>query len=108
MNEVASSFGLSQRRLFRITGWNRSSVQYYPLERNDGPLRDRMRHWAERKPRWGLPILHDILKSEGVVINRKRTARIYREEGLSMGGWIVQFSSGSPSTADDSYGDCSP
>jgi len=71
MNEVASSFGLSQRRLCRITGWNRSSVQYRPMESNDGPLRDRMRHWAERKPRWGLPILHDILKAEGVGINRK-------------------------------------
>ena len=71
MNEVASSFGLSQRRLCRITGWNRSSVQYRPMESNDGALRDRMRHWAERKPRWGLPILHDILKAEGVGINRK-------------------------------------
>jgi len=84
MNEVASSFGLSQRRLCRITGWSRSSMQYHPLERPDGALRDRMRHWADRKPRWGLPILHDILKAEGVVINRKRTARIYREEGLSL------------------------
>ena len=54
------------------------------MERPDGALRDRMRHWADRKPRWGLPILHDILKAEGVVINRKRTARIYREEGLSL------------------------
>lgn len=59
-------------------------MQYHPMERPDGSLRERMRHWAAKKPRWGLPILHDVLKSEGMVINRKRTARIYREEGLSL------------------------
>jgi putative transposase len=84
MKEASASFGLSQRRLCRITGWNRSSMQYRLTARPDEAVRERMRYWAARKPRWGLPILHDILKSEGVVINRKRTARIYREEGLSL------------------------
>jgi HTH-like domain len=35
-------------------------------------------------PRWGAPILHDVLKAEGLVINHKRTERIYRGEGLSL------------------------
>lgn len=84
MHEVISSFGLSQRRVCRLTGWNRSSLQYLPSEPDDAKLRERMRYWAAQKPKWGAPILHDILKSEGLVINHKRTERIYRQEGLSL------------------------
>lgn len=84
MNEVISRFGLSQRRVCRLTGWNRSSLQYQSQEGDDSPLRERLRHWAALKPRWGSPILHDVLKAEGMVINHKRTERLYREEGLSL------------------------
>jgi putative transposase len=84
MNEVLSRFGLSARRFCRLTGWNRSSLQYRPEGRDDGALRERLRYWAALKPRWGAPILHDVLKAEGLVINHKRTERLYREEGLSL------------------------
>ena len=84
MNEVLSRFGLSARRFCRLTGWNRSSLQYRPEGRDDAALRERLRYWAALKPRWGAPILHDVLKAEGLVINHKRTERLYREEGLSL------------------------
>src|SRR6185295_2728855 len=84
MHEVTVCFGLSQRRVCRITGWNRSSLQYQSAPRDDGALRERLRHWAALKPRWGAPILHDVLKAEGLVQNHKRTERLYREEGLSL------------------------
>lgn len=84
MTEVISRFGLSARRVCRLTGWNRSSLQYESQARDDTALRERLRHWASLKPRWGAPILHDVLKAEGLVINRKRTERLYREEGLSL------------------------
>lgn len=84
MNEIVTRFGLSQRRISRLTGWNRSSLQYHCRERSDTALRERLRHWAALKPRWGSPILHDVLRAEGLVINHKRTERIYREEGLSL------------------------
>ena len=84
MTEIISRFGLSFRRVCRLTGWNRSSLQYQPQGRDDTALRERLRHWAALKPRWGAPILHDVLKAEGLVINHKRTGRIYREEGLSL------------------------
>ena len=84
MNEVLSRFGLSARRFCRLTGWNRSSLQYRPEGRDDATLRERLRYWASLKPRWGAPILHDVLKAEGLVINHKRTERLYREEGLSL------------------------
>ena len=84
MNEVLSRFGLSARRFCRLTGWNRSSLQYRPEGRDDAALRERLRYWAALKPRWGAPILHAVLKAEGLVINHKRTERLYREEGLSL------------------------
>jgi putative transposase len=84
MNEVLSRFGLSARRFCRLTGWNRSSLQYQPEGRDDATLRERLHYWAALKPRWGAPILHDVLKAEGLVINHKRTERLYREEGLSL------------------------
>jgi putative transposase len=84
MNEVMTSFGLSQRRMSRLTGWNRSSLQYTCRERSDTALRERLRHWAALKPRWGAPILHDVLRAEGLVRNHKRTERLYREEGLAL------------------------
>jgi putative transposase len=84
MNEVLSRFGLSARRFCRLTGWNRSSLQYRPEGRDDAALRERLRYLAARKPRWGAPILPDVLKAEGLVINHKRTERLYREEGLSL------------------------
>ena len=84
MTEVICRFGLSARRVCRLTGWNRSSLQYQPQGREDTALRERLRHWAALKPRWGAPILHDVLKAEGLVINHKRTERIYGEEGLSL------------------------
>jgi hypothetical protein len=41
----------------------------------------RLKAQAEPYPRYGYPIPHAMLKNEGLVINPKRTYRIYREEG---------------------------
>lgn len=43
-----------------------------------------MKALAQQYPRYGYPTLHDMLKSEQLVINPKRTYRIYREEGLQV------------------------
>ena len=41
-----------------------------------------MRELAGERKRFGSPRLHIMLKREGLVVNHKRTERIYREEGL--------------------------
>lgn len=43
-----------------------------------------MRELAQQYRRWGSPMLHQVLRREGLVVNHKRTERIYREEGLSL------------------------
>lgn len=50
----------------------------------DAPLRTRMRELAAQYRRYGYLRLHVWLRQEGLVINRKRTYRVYRAEGLSV------------------------
>ncbi|MEA9983631.1 IS3 family transposase, partial [Herbaspirillum sp. RTI4] len=51
-----------------------------PVE-DDAPVRQRIRELAQERPRFGSPRLHVMLRREGLVINHKRTERLYREEG---------------------------
>ena len=82
--EHLKSRRFSERRACRLVGFSRSAAWYRQKGRNDAALRKRLRALAERYPRYGYPTLHDMLKSEGCVVNRKRTYRIYREEGLQV------------------------
>lgn len=72
---------VSQRRACRLARFSRSAAWYRPRGRDDKALRQRLRALAERYPRYGYPTLHALLAAEGRVINRKRTYRLYREEG---------------------------
>ncbi len=47
-------------------------------------LRNRLREFAGQRKRFGSPRLHIMLKREKLVVNHKRTERIYREEGLAL------------------------
>lgn len=58
--------------------------RYRPKWDDDAALRQRLRELAGQRKRFGSPRLHIMLKREGLVINQKRTERIYREEGLAL------------------------
>jgi putative transposase len=75
---------VSERRACRLTGLSRSSAWYQPKGQGDSGLRSRLKALAEQYPRYGCPTLHAMLRTEGVVLNRKRTYRVYREEGLQV------------------------
>ena len=75
---------VSQRRSCRLVGFS-CAVAWYRLKGcDDADLRDRLKVLAERYPRYGYLTLHEMLKRKGRVINRKRTYRIYGEEGLQV------------------------
>jgi putative transposase len=65
---------LSERRSCRIVGLSRSVQQYRPLARDDEAVICRMKELASENCRYGY--------REGLVANRKRTYRLYTEEGL--------------------------
>ena len=78
-------FGLSRSRGCRLTGLSRSAVYYRPrVQPDEAPLRARMQALAERHKSYGLPMIHLILRREGLVVNHKRTERLYRELRLAL------------------------
>jgi putative transposase len=77
-------FGVSERRACRVTGQHRSTQrkQPRPPRDEDQRLASRLREIAKEHPRWGWKTAHEILLRESWSINRKRTRRIWRQEGL--------------------------
>lgn len=75
---------MSQRRACAATGTDRSTVRYRSRRPDDAELRERLRMLAAERRRFGYRRLHVLLRREGQVVNRKRTQRLYREEGLSV------------------------
>ncbi len=81
---AVSSLGRSARRACLLVGLNRASYQYRPVSNDDQALRQKIRQLALSRRRFGSPRIHLLLRREGIVINHKRTERIYREEGLAL------------------------
>ena len=66
-------YSMRQRRACRLVKFSRESAAYQAKPRNDQPLSDRLKTLGEQYPRYGYLMLHAMLKSEGLVVNRKRT-----------------------------------
>ena len=52
------------------------------VAQDDAALRVQLRAFSRRRPRWGYRRAHQDLLEQGWTINRKRTQRLWREEGL--------------------------
>ena len=75
---------MSERRACSLIGADRSSVRYRHRRPDDAVLREVLRGAAETHRPFGYRRLHVIPRRDGHVLNRKRTQRLYREEGLSV------------------------
>ena len=84
MSYIRESLGLSERKSCLLVNISVSAYRYLPKEDNDDALRQRLRELAGQRKRFGSPRLHIMLKRENLVVNHKRTERIYREEGLAL------------------------
>lgn len=65
-------------------GLNRSTMTYKPRPSKDEALEKRMKLLAAKHRRFGLPRLHFLLRREGHVISKHRTARVYKKLGLQI------------------------
>lgn len=81
---AVETHGMSERRACAILGVDRSSVRYRSTRPDDAALRARLRELAEQRRRFGYRRLHVLLRLEGHALNRKKTQRLYREEGLAV------------------------
>ena len=76
--------GMSERRACSLIGADRKTIRYRSRRPDDAALRARLRELAAERRRFGYRRLHVLLRKEGLVRNRKRTQRLYREEGLAV------------------------
>ncbi len=75
--------GLSERRACRYIGQPRSTQRREPaVAQDDAALRAELKAFSRKRPRWGYRQAHQHLLEQGWAINRKRTQRLWREEGL--------------------------
>ena len=75
---------ISERAACRLAGISRTAYRYQAKPSDDDVLRSRLKKLAVDQSAYGYLLLHGLLKAEGLVVNRKRTYRIYTEEGLQV------------------------
>lgn len=75
---------ISKSKACRVLGLNRSTFHYRHRLKNDLSLSNRMQELAGKHRSWGVVTIHDICKREGLVVNPKRSLRIYRELKLQI------------------------
>ncbi len=81
---LQASLGMSERRACRVIGADRTSIRYRSRRDDDAELRARLCDLARQRRRFGYRRLHILLRRDGILINRKKTQRLYREEGLTV------------------------
>ena len=81
MNE---NFRRSISKACQLCNISRSSNGYKTKRHDDQTVIARLMELAQKKRRYGCRRLHELLRREGLVINHKRTERLYRKAGLSL------------------------
>lgn len=83
--QLKAHFGLSVSRACRLVTLQRSTYHYKAAKAdNEVAIVNRMQELIEKHKSWGYPIIHNVLRREGLVKNPKRTWRIYKENNLTL------------------------
>lgn len=79
-------FGVSERRACLVVGQHRSTQRLEPPVPPDdeAELREFLRAFARRRPRWGWRRAATELRRGGWRVNNKRVRRLWRDEGLQV------------------------
>ena len=80
MEWVVKERGHSQRRACSLVGIDPRVYRYRSSRPDEGELRQRLRELAAERRRFGYRRLNLLLAREGVVVNRKKLYRLYKEE----------------------------
>jgi putative transposase len=76
--------GHSQRHACDLVGLEPKTYRYVSKRADDGGVRQRLKELALERRRFGYRRLHLLLRREGVILNRKKLYRLYREERLTV------------------------
>ena len=72
---------MSQRRAARLVGCDPKTLRRGP-DRRDDHIRERLRHHAAERRRFGYRRLGLMLERENITVNEKKLYRLYKEERL--------------------------
>ena len=78
------NYQLNRTQACRLAGISRQALYYKPVKGRDEALQSRLKALGEQYPRYGYLLLHAMLKREGLVVNKKRTYRLYRQLGMQV------------------------
>src|SRR3546814_4772689 len=83
---LCDRFGVSERRACRVVGQHRSTQRLEPpvVPGDEPELREFLRAFAKRRPRWGWRRAAKELRRAGWKVNNKRVRRLWRDEGLQV------------------------
>ncbi len=84
VQHAKAAHNLSERQSCVLAGLSRTGFRYQHRPKSDELLRTRLRELAAKYPRYGYLMLHALLKNEDLVVNRKRTYRLYTEEEIQV------------------------
>ncbi|MBK9215815.1 MAG: IS3 family transposase [Chloracidobacterium sp.] len=84
VRKLLDAYRISERKVCSVMMVSRTVLHYVGHRRDDQAIRQRIREIAETRVRYGFDRIHILLRREGWADNRKRTYRIYKEEGLNL------------------------
>jgi len=75
--ELIKTYEVSEGRACRVLQFPLSTFRYQHQKKEDTELVERMKYWAEKRPRYGHPRIHEMVKRDGFEVNHKKTERLY-------------------------------
>jgi len=83
--DVLRILNISMQRACYLAGITIRGYRYAPKrELGNMKLTERIRTIAKRFPRWGMPRIYTMLRSNGVHVNHKRVSRLYSLNKLQL------------------------
>lgn len=82
--EFLKEKGLSERHACRLAKVGRATFQYEARPDRNAELREQLRQFAEKRPRWGFRRAWNTLRRQGKTVNKKRVQRLWRAEKLQV------------------------
>lgn len=84
VNHLINNFGLSVRRSCEVASMARSTYLYEPKPYDDHRVITAIDEILSKNSMYGCGMIHLKLRQKGILINHKRTERIYKEQGLQL------------------------
>jgi putative transposase len=82
VRHLVRRFRVSERRACRLLDLHRSTYRYLAIPADyEKRLVKRLGELATEHPKWGYRVMTTLLQGEGWRVNRKRVARLWRQEG---------------------------